>query len=569
VVKVVNVHDVPVTISAGTEMEHASRYISPEYSPDVSMASALRRTLVTVPDAATTPKQDKATAESNAVRNPLSIFASLWHSLPLSARLLTWEVDRTLAAGQPSHGNFTWIAERDRLLQVSLRLAHSVEGESMRARSAGAFAVVLFLALVLIPVSGMGQSPFPLVRTYQIGASNYESQISAVTFYPADGRYLILSRQDYGGFSVVDTQSWTVVASVADVFANWISFNGAWSLAALYPGVFETGTWHRVWGFDSLNGLLNSVTWQPFSPDGTLLACPGMPITTWNVKAGTLVQKFYLPKETTPLALAFIQSATKLLAVWNDGGKLKLALWETETGTSLPSIGSPVIEYPEWATFSPDGSLLAVSQGGLMRIFSREVAIVVVDVASGSTVAGFSAEAGGEIRPGVAFINGNRFLVSGGKDTVSILTIPGGRQVATFQGDPAGLTAFGVSSDGRLLAVGGLTGRVDIWDISALNAYACSGLTISKVDWAKGCVTIKNTTSGPLDLIGWRISDGDRSSTFEASVPVAAGGTYVACQAVYNPSKSSRGLTIDTSDEQVVLYSPEICGGTKESTKRQ
>lgn len=73
----------------------------------------------------------------------------------------------------------------------------------------------------------------------------------------------------------------------------------------------------------------------------------------------------------------------------------------------------------------------------------------------------------------------------------------------------------------------------------------------------------------PLELLGWRTSDGAKSFTFPSSVEVAGGESYVLCPDVYNPSKSSRGLRIDETDTAVSLHSPEICGGTKESTKRQ
>ncbi|MCX6091827.1 MAG: lamin tail domain-containing protein [Candidatus Bipolaricaulota bacterium] len=427
--------------------------------------------------------------------------------------------------------------------------------------------VVPCLALALIPVAVAGQSAFPLLKTYQLGAANYDSRISGVSLYPADGRYLVVSGREYQGFSVVDTQSWSMVAGLESGFASWISFSPDWARAALYEGVFETGTWHKLWGFGGSQGLLNSVNWQPFSPDGALLVCPGKPITLWDVATGCLEQKLYLREERIPMTLMFTDDGSEVFAAWSSDNVIEIAAWDALTGAPLPSIvtsiriatlmgllgGTP-------GTFSADGHLLAVRDGD---------SIWLADTATGATVGSFSAEQAGDFIAGFSFVDGSKLLASGTSREVALFSVPSGRRVATFAGDPSGLSAFGVSSDGKRLAVGGRSGRVDVYDISALGSYSCSGFRISKVDCDKGCVTIKNTTTEPLDLLGWKISDGDKSFAFPTSLVVEPGATYVVCPSVYNSSGSSRGLTIDETDEEISLYSPEICGGSRESRKSQ
>jgi WD40 repeat protein len=97
----------------------------------------------------------------------------------------------------------------------------------------------------------------------------------------------------------------------------------------------------------------------------------------------------------------------------------------------------------------------------------------------------------------LAFSPDGRFLLVPVGPIVELYVAASGKRIAAMEGDPVVVSGAAVSPDGTKLVSIGETGRLVVWDMSALNAYSCSGFTISKVDWAKGCITIKNTTSGP------------------------------------------------------------------------
>ena len=296
-----------------------------------------------------------------------------------------------------------------------------------------------------------------------------------------------------------------------------------------------------------------------FSPDGTLfaLATDKYQIQLWDVATWQEIRSFYLPGSNGVWSLEFTSDGRTLVA----SGWIESSVWNVATGDMVRRLS-----YNGYGgRLSPDGQKLAFFAGPGAGIVPGEAQIL--DLVSGSMVDRFPI--GDMTGQWFEFTPNGRFLVVPNGVKVSIFSFPKGSLIASLDGDPSKVRAVAVSENGNYVASIGVTGRVCVWDISALNSYACTGFTISNVDWTMGCVTIKNTTSTPLDLLGWKISDGDTSFTFPDSITVAVGETYVACPAVYNPSKSSRGLTIDETDEQVMLYSPEVCGGTKESTKRQ
>lgn len=417
----------------------------------------------------------------------------------------------------------------------------------------------LLLWMVLLAFTALGQGTFTLTNTFQLSGG-----VVGLSF-SLDGKYLAASLGDGCDIQLISTSNWSRASAFpySCGFDDMV-FSPDGLLLALYDDVIEVASGRTVWSSGVMGGGLSV-----FSSDGSLFAFGGDPTRVWTV--GTWVQKyiFYPPVAVLPSAIAFGQDDTVLFAVLSRGAlelESDLVAWDIKTGAirSSSRIGIAAVGGYFPVTFSSDGRLVA---GYTFTDSGRGTAIWDVSSARFVTSFAFSRELDDE--PAMEFGAKGRYFAQARGSTVQVFSLPGGRVVAELAGDPVGVTALAASTDGLRLAIGGRTGRVDIWDTSVLNAYSCSGFSISKADWEKGCVTIKNTTAGPLDLLGWRISDGEKSFTFPTSISVAAGEVYVICSDVYNPSKSSRGLTIDETDTAISLYSPEPCGATKESTKRQ
>jgi WD40 repeat protein len=246
----------------------------------------------------------------------------------------------------------------------------------------------------------------------------------------------------------------------------------------------------------------------------------------------------------------------KTLASGSGDGTAKL--WDAATGMLVHTLLGHT-GYVRSVAFSPDGATLATgANDGTIRLWDTATGMFFQSIVS---MANYVCS--------VAFSPAGSALAAGlGSGKIGLWEVTTGGVFDTLTGHSGEVLSIAFPSDGKILASGSSDGTVRFWETAQYTVF-CHGFAISKVDWEKGCVTIRNRTTAPLDLVGWSISDGDKSFTFPASIWVAPGESYAACPGVYNSSKSSRGLVIDSSDEAVTLYSPEVCGGTKESTKRQ
>jgi WD40 repeat protein len=408
-------------------------------------------------------------------------------------------------------------------------------------------AVIAFALFVVSSVLAMpDDSPLVLAKTLQVIGT-----VDELCFSP-NGDQLVIRAHD---IAMYDTATWGLARTLPEVGADMV-FSPDGLLLASDTGIVAVGSGSSVW---------RQGGYKAFSPDGSLIATGGDPTQVWSVGTWGHKSDLYFATSTSPAVMAFSQDGSVLYALSPGFGSAELVSWNTETGARLSSTPVATVAYGhnEYVDVSLDGRLFASQRE------PTAYAMGVWEMASGAFVASLANKTHYPWPNGVEIISTGRFVAMVDNGVVRLFSVPSGRLIEEMAGDPVGVSAVAASHDGRRLAVGGRAGRVDIWDISALLSYSCSGFTISKVDWGKGCVTIKNTNTGPLDLNGWRISDGDKSFTFPASLIIEPGAIYAVCPSVYNPSGSSRGLTIDESDEDVSLYSPEICGGAKESTKRQ
>jgi endonuclease/exonuclease/phosphatase family metal-dependent hydrolase len=89
----------------------------------------------------------------------------------------------------------------------------------------------------------------------------------------------------------------------------------------------------------------------------------------------------------------------------------------------------------------------------------------------------------------------------------------------------------------------------------------CTAFVLSNVDAVSECITLRNASTATADLQGWKLSDGEGSYTFPASIVVQPGGAYQVCMPTYNPTRYTQGLYLNNSHDQVYLYAPVECGG--------
>jgi hypothetical protein len=160
----------------------------------------------------------------------------------------------------------------------------------------------------------------------------------------------------------------------------------------------------------------------------------------------------------------------RVLAGWT--AKNTPALWDTNTGNSIPSFGKPFLGGRELLALSPDGRTIAAPAGQAVDGGSR----IQPDVALWEAATGMQRlhipMSEGEVRL-VAFSPDGRLLAAaGGTETIRLWDTWTGKQAGRFTGHRGAMRSLAFAPDGKALASGGGDGTVLIWDVSGLVAAA-------------------------------------------------------------------------------------------------
>lgn len=146
------------------------------------------------------------------------------------------------------------------------------------------------------------------------------------------------------------------------------------------------------------------------------------------------------------------------VGVGSDPGSIEL--WDVVTGRKLRSVEQIRIER---IAYSPDGRMLAASGYTGVMVWNAEDGRELINMQTGSS----------EL-PAIAFATDSRFLAFSLKNTVTLLEMPGGRILNTFQ-HPNNVGGFAFLPDGKSLIAASFSVpeiTFTIWDLHSFQAVS-------------------------------------------------------------------------------------------------